>query len=80
MWGQARHVMRMVFAGPQVLGLRSRLAVHLRRARREAADSELARGLKGLTHALAQCRGSWQAESLSGLACRWPGAAANRGR
>ncbi|CAE7767144.1 malA [Symbiodinium sp. CCMP2592] len=48
MWGQA-------------LGLRARLAVHLRRARQEAPDSALSAIWPRLLAALPHCRGSWQA-------------------
>eukprot|EP00439_Symbiodinium_sp_Y106_P084242 s250_g25.t1 len=48
MWGQA-------------LGLRARLAVHLRRARQEAPDSVLSTMWPRLLAALPHCRGSWQA-------------------
>eukprot|EP00435_Cladocopium_sp_Y103_P058588 s1186_g20.t1 len=75
---------RLVMWG-QALGLRQRLAVHLRRAIREAPDAALSSALQGLLSALCKCRGSWQAtlpmhgnEAWRLLAWAWkgPGSAA----
>ncbi|CAJ1375490.1 unnamed protein product [Effrenium voratum] len=71
---------RMVMWG-QAQGFKARLAVHLRRASKEAPDAAIAQAMRGLIAALPSCRGQWKELQIRGdaawrfLAWSWKGAA-----